>query len=145
MNTIQKLILKHCPTYDFEQYHYEFGDIVETLDGAKIFVTKSLLTEVDAYVLRSSFKYRRYKFARVPYTELPYYTKGSFRSEELPLCKSLRWRVGTVVHDEQYDNYILLTEERDGGFVGLVVGPQSSYYYGTSVWVMNPYREYIMQ
>ena len=61
------------------------------------------------------------------------------------MCKTLRWRVGAVVHDEQYDNYILLTEERDGGFVGLVVGPQSSYYYGISVWVMNPYREYIMQ
>lgn len=138
-----KLILKKYPDYDLNRYRFKFGDIVTTNDGALIFVTESAIEYVKAYVLKSSFTYKRFQYTTVPYTDLPYYHKGEFESEQLPVLKSLRWRVGAVVHDVQFDNYMLLTEERDGGFVGLVINPDSKYYYKTSVWVMNPWQCYI--
>ena len=138
-----RIILKKYPNYDLNRQRFTFGDVVTTNDGAVIFVTESAIEDVYAFVLKSSFKYRRFQYAAVPYADLPYYAKGEFKSETLPVLKSLRWRVGAVVHEEQFDNYMLLTEERDGGFVGLVINPDSKYYYQQSVWVMNPYRDYI--
>lgn len=141
MNTIQKLILKKCPEYDFNQYHFKFGDVVESKDGARVFVIESGLMYVKAFILRSSFKYRRFQYATVPYADLPYYVAGAFKSGALPVLKSLRWRVGAVVHDE-WGVDILLTEEQNNGFLGYVVSEDSKYY-GMCVFTMNPYRDYI--
>lgn len=137
-----KYILRKYPNYDLNRYRFKFGDIVTTNDGALVFVTESAIEDIRAYVLKSSFTYRRFQYTAIPYTDLPYYCKGEFVSEPLPVLKSLRWRVGAMVHDEQFDNYMLLTEERDGGFVGLVINPDSKYY-KTSVWIMNPWLCYI--
>lgn len=140
---LHKLILQRCPKYDFDQYRYRFGDIVETLDGAKIFVVESALDYVDAFILKSSFTLHRYTTCRVPYSNLPKYGKDEFVNEQLPVSNSLNWKVGNVVIDPQFNTKLLLTKSLDNGFTALVLESSVQPNYGCSVFVINPYRDYI--
>lgn len=140
---LHKLILQRCPNYDFDQYRYRFGDIVETLDGAKIFVVESALDYVEAFILKSSFTLRRYTECRVPYSNLPKYGQDEFVNEQLPVSNSLNWKVGNVVIDPQFNTKLLLTKSLDNGFTALVLESPVPPNRGCSVFVMNPYRDYI--
>lgn len=135
--------MTRCPDYDFNQYRYKFGDVVETLDGAKIFVIESALNYVEAFILKSSFTLRRYTTCMVPYDNLPKYGKEEFVNEQLPVSNSLNWKIGNVVTDPQFDSKLLLTECVDGGFRAYVLESCNQAYVGCAVFAMNPYRDYI--
>lgn len=144
-NIIHKLILQRCPNYDFGRYHFKFGDVVNTLDGAKIFIIESALNYVEAFILKSSFTLRRYTKCNVPYSNLPDFRKGEFVSEELPLATSLKWQVGNVVLDPQFNNKLLLIEEGEkNSFTAVILESDFPQYVGYFVCVVNPYRDYLL-
>lgn len=144
-NIIHKLILQSCPDYDFGRYHFKLGDVVDTLDGAKIFVIDSALDYVEAFILKSSFTLRRHTKCYVPYSNLPDFKKGEFVSEELHIATSLKWQVGNVVMDPQFNNKLLLTEENEKNtFIGVILESEVPQYVGYSVVVQNPYRDYLL-
>lgn len=141
MNVLKRLILFKCPNYDFDHYRFKFGDIVETLDGAKIFVKSSALSYVEAYVLKSSFALRRFRYVNVPYDNLP----DKPLDEQIQVQTKLKWSVGDFVKESLYGMTILLTEKVDNGFYGLVVESTNPYYRETSIYITNPYQDYIKE
>lgn len=36
LDILRKFILKEYPNYDFDRYHFDFGDIIECNDGSKV-------------------------------------------------------------------------------------------------------------
>ena len=144
-NIIHKLILNKCPNYDFNQYHFKFGDVVDTLNGARIFVIEGSLDYVEAFILKSSFSLRRYTQCLVSYKNLPRYSQGEFTSIELPVTKSLRWKVGDVVIDPQFNNKLLLIKEGDrNSFTAVILESANPQHVGYRVCVINPYRDYLL-
>lgn len=141
MNVLKRLILSKCPDYDFDRYRFKFGDIVETLDGAKIFVKSSALSYVEAFILKSSFTLRRHNYAKVPYDNLP----DKPLDTQIQVQTKLRWSVGDFVKEPLYGMVVLLTEKVDNGFYGLVVESSNPYYRETSIYITNPYQDYIKE
>lgn len=143
-NYVKMGILSKYPDYDFNRYSFKFGDVLRTNNGALIFVIGSAIEYVDAFVLKSSFGIKKNQKVKIYYSELPYHKKNMFTSEKLCVSKSIKWSVGDVVIDPRYGTKILLTEERDhGGFYGLVLESENKFYIETSVYVTNPYIDYV--
>ena len=143
-NYVKMAILAKYPDHDFDRYSFKFGDVLRTNNGALIFVIHSAITYVEAFVLKSSFGFKKNTKMRIAYTDLPYYKKGEFSSEVLDVSKKLKWSVGDVVIDNRFNTKLLLTEQlEDGGFYGLVLECENKFYTETSVYVTNPYIDYI--
>lgn len=143
-NYVKMAILAKYPDHDFDRYSFKFGDVLRTNNGALIFVIHSAIKYVEAFVLKSSFGFKRYKRMQIKYTEIPYYKKDEFKGEELVVSKKIKWSVGDVVIDPEYGSKLLLTEQCDGGgFYALVLECENKFYTETSVYVTNPYIEYV--
>ena len=141
---VKLAILAKYPDYDFDRHSFRFGDVLRTNNGARIIVIYSAITYVEAFVLKSSFGFKKHKRMRINYTDLPYYKKGEFKSEELEVSKKLKWEVGSVVRDPRSGSKLLLIEQQEhGGFYALVLECENNLYRGKTVYVTNPYIEYI--
>lgn len=146
MDVIRKLILNKCPNYDFDRHRFESGDYVTTLCGAKIIVKNSALDYVDAYVLVRSLKFRERGLQRIYYDDLPYFAKSTFINKLPKTQSSLNWKIYDIVHLEFGNMTVLLTEEKGHQqFYAFVLSSDNNYYLHTSIYVENPYKEYIMQ
>lgn len=111
MNAINNLILSSVPDYDFNRYRYKAGDCVDLEDGARIIVEYSALEYVQAFVIKRFFKYPKGEH-RVPYSELPYYTKCDVPQLQSPVIhKSLKWKLWTVVPADEIDGSVLLIKD----------------------------------
>ena len=146
MNWIEKLILKDHPGYDFSRYRFKDGDFVKLDDGAVILVKQSGLVSVSAYVYKKSFKYHEYIEYEIPYSELPYFKKGEFKSEPYRIKKSLLWKEGDVVQDPEYGTvgylYADLGEQK---FYMWVLESPNPVYVHTGVYIENYWGDYVNQ
>lgn len=143
-NLMNKLILSECPDYDFERQHFVSGDIVKTLDGAVIIVTSSALEYITGYVYRRSLRYTKHCEVSVPYSELPYYKAGEFKSVEYKCQKKIRWSVGDIVQDPTYGAIGYLYEQvGHQQFYMYVLETDNPYYLHTGVYIESPYSGYI--
>ncbi len=144
VDIIHELVLKKYPDYDFERHTFVDGDLVSTLDGAVIIVRCSALAYVDGYVYKPSFKYHNKGEVRVPYSDLPYYKQGEFKSLGYNPIKSLKWRVGDIVKNPTYGTVGYLFKECDHQrFYMYVLETDNDYYMHTGVYIENPYACYI--
>ena len=143
-NSIKLVILEKYPDYDFDRHSFRFGDVLRTNNGALIFVLSSALLYVEAFILKSSFGFKKNTKMRIDYTDLPYYKKGEFSSEVLDVSKKLKWSVGDLVIDDRSGAKLLLMEERDcGGFYAAILDCDNELYKETTIYIINPYRDYI--
>ena len=143
-NYVKMAILAKYPDHDFDRYSFKFGDVLRTNNGALIFVIHSAITYVEAFVLKSSFGFKKNTKMRIAYTDLPYYKKGEFSSEVLDVSKKLKWSVGDLVIDDRSGAKLLLMEERDcGGFYAAILDCDNEFYKETTIYIINPYRDYI--
>lgn len=145
MDVIRKLILNKYPDYDFDRYRFKSGDIVRTLDGALVCVRESALEYVDAFPIVRSMRIREKVWQRVPYTDLPFYTKGEFVSLNIKPTTSVKWKVGDFVTLDYEDSLALLTEEhkdRHQAFYAYVLRCSNNYYLHTGIYVENPMKDY---
>lgn len=140
---IRKVILAKCPDYDFDRYRFRYGDFVQTEDGAKLMVVESCLTYVKAFVLKRSLTIRVLGESKIFYENLPYYNKGNFKSVKYTINKSLLWKSGDVVQD---NDFILLLCEDLGNqsFYAYVLETPYDYYKESKIYVVNPYRDYVI-
>lgn len=144
MNIIERLIIKKCPNYDFNRYRFKSGDYVTTLCGAKIIVKESALEYVDAYVLNRSLKYREKGLQRVYYDDLPYFEESAFINKLPKIQSRVNWKLYDIVHLELGNMTVLLTEEKGHQqFYAYVLSSDNNYYLHTSIYIENPYKDYI--
>lgn len=143
-NFMIRPIKNKYPDYDENRHHFKFGDVVKTNSHAIIFVKESLITHVEALVLKPGFGLKMHEIININYSELPYYDKGKFESKELKIYKGLNWKVGDVVIDPRSNFKILLYEDRErGGFYGWVLECDDPFYKETGIYINNPYKDYI--
>ena len=145
LNIIDKLILQKYPDYDFDRYRYKAGDYVESICGAKMIVEYSAIEYVSAFVIRRSLQYRKYGQQRVYYKDLPYYAKGEFINGLPKVNETLYWNVYDIVYLEESNMRVLLTQEvKHQCFYGFVLETENNYYKHTSIYLENPYKQYII-
>lgn len=145
MDVIKKLIRSKFPDYDFDRYRFKPGDYVITVDGARVLVKESALDYVTAYVLKRSLVYRELGEQRVYYKDLPYYDKDGFVNSTPKTSNSLKWNRFDFVHLGNGNMDVLLTEEiGHQRFYAFVLHSDMDYYLHTSVYVENPYKDYIV-
>lgn len=146
MNVIQKLILRDHPDYDFEQYHFQAGDVVRSLDGGVFIVDYSACDCVEAFPLKRTMKYRNKEWQKVYYKDLPYYRKGDFVNTPYVIKNErvIKWDVGDIVKNERNDVMLLFDSCGFQEFYGYVLDTSNTYYLHTRVYLRNPYRDFLL-
>lgn len=146
MNLMQKVILKEHPNYDPNRYRFKAGDFVTTLDGARICVKYSAIDYVVAYVMSRSLVYRTSGEQRVYYKDLPMIPKDGFINNVPKINESLQWSTYDIVRGDYANMLVLLYEELDRPqeFYGWVLSCENNYYLHMGVYIVNPYRNYIL-
>lgn len=146
LDILRKLILKEYPNYDFDRYHFDFGDIIECNDGSKVVCEYSTCEYIKAFVIRRGFKNRKIGYSNIYYEDLPYYSKKEgFTSLGANVSTFLKWTVGELRRVDG-NMLVLLTEETGfQDFYALVLDSKNTYYLKTHIAIRNPYVDYIIQ
>lgn len=143
-NIFIKMILKDHPDYDLERYRFKAGDVVRLNCGALLLVDYSAIEYASGYICRKSVLHRELKEERVSYDELPYFKEDEFVPYKFKLNTSLKWKVGDFIRDDRGTLMYLYHETDHQCFYGFVLESAQSYYLHTRVFVMNPYREFVL-
>lgn len=142
MDILRKLIKREHPDYDFDRHHFSSGDILVTLDSAKIVVEYGALDYVSAFVVKRGLKYRELGACNIPYSDLPYYKRGEFQTASTKCSTSLEWKEwefrqleGKVI--------LLLNKVEHQTFRAYVLSSEDKSYEHEVIYVRNPFASYV--